>query len=83
MSEQSGIDHAIAEIARRQGGVISYKQLIALGCERWQIHHRVKCGRLHRLHRGVYAVGHRVVGVAGRRWAAVLAYLTFQGRRAY
>jgi predicted transcriptional regulator of viral defense system len=30
-------------------------------------------GRLRRLHRGVYAVGHRVLGREGRRLAAVLA----------
>ena len=34
----------------------------------------MQVGRLHRIHRGVYCVGHRVVGVPGRRWAAVLAY---------
>ena len=30
-------------------------------------------GRLHRIHRGVYAVGHPVLTVDGRRMAAVLA----------
>ncbi|MDP9401178.1 MAG: hypothetical protein M3P39_09615 [Actinomycetota bacterium] len=30
-------------------------------------------GRLHALHRGVYAVGHRRVALRGRWWAAVLA----------
>ena len=30
-------------------------------------------GRLHVVHRGVYAVGHTAVGPLGRRWAAVLA----------
>ena len=74
MSGKSGIDHAIAALAKRQGGVISYKQLIGLGCSRWEIEYRVKVGRLHRIHRGVYAVGHRVLGVVGRRWAAALAY---------
>ena len=33
----------------------------------------MRSGRLHRLHRGVYAVGHEAVGREGRRWAAVLA----------
>lgn len=31
-------------------------------------------GRLHAVHRGVFAVGHPRVTDAGRRWAAVLAY---------
>jgi very-short-patch-repair endonuclease len=34
---------------------------------------RLAAGRLHVVHRGVYAVGHAAVGVDGRRWAAVLA----------
>ena len=33
----------------------------------------MRVGRLHRIHRGVYAVGHVVLGIEGRRWAAVLA----------
>jgi len=33
----------------------------------------VRAGRLHRLHRGVYAVGHTAVGPRGRWLAAVLA----------
>lgn len=48
-------------------------QLGALGLARWQIDHRVATGRLHQLHRGVYSVGHRVVGREGRWLAAVLA----------
>ena len=34
---------------------------------------RVRAGRLHRLHRGVYAVGHSGIGREGRWMAAVLA----------
>jgi hypothetical protein len=66
-------DHAVAAIADRQGGVISRTQLVALGFSAAAIDRRVRAGRLHLLYRGVYSVGHRVVGVIGRLWAAVLA----------
>lgn len=36
------------------------------------IERRVSAGRLHRLHRGVFAVGHRAVGLHGRWMAATL-----------
>jgi Transcriptional regulator, AbiEi antitoxin/Protein of unknown function (DUF559) len=53
--------------------VISLEQLRAAGLGDGAIKRRVAAGRLHRVHRGVYAVGHaRVVG-RGRLWAAVLA----------
>ena len=74
MYGKGGIDQAIADLARRQGGAISRKQLMALGCDRAAIDYRVRIGRLHVIHRGVYAVGHVVLGIEGRRWAAVLAY---------
>ena len=74
MYGKGGIDEAIAALAARQGGAISRKQLMALGCDRWEIDYRVRIGRLHCVHRGVYAVGHVVLGIDGRRWAAVLAY---------
>jgi very-short-patch-repair endonuclease len=66
-------DRQIAAIAAHQGGVIAHQQLVECGLSTSGIHRRVRAGRLHRLHRGVFAVGHRVVGVTGRRWAAVLA----------
>src|SRR5918997_2948711 len=64
------------EIARRaaaQGGVISRDQLRGLGLSPAAIDRRAGAGALHRLHRGVYAVGHTALGPDGRRWAAVLA----------
>ena len=51
-------DAAIARIAARQHGVISVHQLYSLGVPSSAIGDRVTAGRLHRLHRGVYAVGH-------------------------
>ena len=73
MGGQVDPDRAIAEIAARQSGVVARRQLVAAGLSHRQIDRRVESGRLHVLFRGVYAVGHRVVGAAGRWWAAVLA----------
>jgi very-short-patch-repair endonuclease len=67
-------DHAIAAVAERQGGVVARDQLVDLGFNRSAIDRRLKAGRLHALHRGVFAVGHRALDANGRRWAAVLAY---------
>jgi hypothetical protein len=73
MRRQLGIDHEIAAVAERQGGTIARRQLVAVGLSPSAIDRRIRAGRLHPLHRGVYAVGHRVVGPLGRRWAAVLS----------
>jgi len=66
-------DRGVARLASRQGGVISHEQLVTLGLRADAIKHRVRAGRLIPLHRGVYAVGHGLLGGSGRRWAAVLA----------
>jgi hypothetical protein len=49
----------VARIAGRQLGVISLEQLFSVGLSRGQIERWVRDGHLHRLYRGVYAVGHR------------------------
>jgi very-short-patch-repair endonuclease len=66
-------ERQIAALAGRQHGVVAYRQLQALGFGRGAIGRRVSAGRLHRVHFGVYAVGHRVVSLHGRWMAAVLA----------
>jgi predicted transcriptional regulator of viral defense system len=66
-------DRTIARLATKQHGVVSRRQLEAIGLGRGAVAHRVSAGRLHRVHRGVYAVGHRVLTVDGKRMAAVLA----------
>ena len=73
MRPQSAPDHAIARLAARQAGVVSHQQLLSLGLPPGAIKRRLRFGRMHPLYRGVYAVGHRGLGVDGRRWAAVLA----------
>jgi very-short-patch-repair endonuclease len=66
-------DRLIARVAARQSGVVARRQLVALGLSRGSIEKRVTAGRLHRIHRGVYAVGHPAVSRTGRLMAAVLA----------
>jgi very-short-patch-repair endonuclease len=73
MRRELVLDQEIAGIAGRQGGVVARRQLTGLGLGASAIDRRVRAGRLHLLHRGVYAVGHRVLGTLGRRWAAVLS----------
>jgi hypothetical protein len=48
-------------------------QLIQLGLGAGAIEYRLRLGRLHRIQRGVYAVGHRAISREGRWMAAVLA----------
>jgi very-short-patch-repair endonuclease len=66
-------DELIAAIASKQHGVIDASQLRSAGLTRAAIAKRAGAGRLHRLHRGVYAVGHRNVSFEGRCMAVVLA----------
>jgi very-short-patch-repair endonuclease len=68
------IDGLIAALAERQHGVVAVWQLLELGLGRGAIQYRVSIGRLHRIHPGVYAVGHRKLTPQGHRMAAVLAY---------
>ena len=66
-------DGEIGALATRQHGVIATRQLRALGLSTQAISERAAAGRLHRVHHGVYAVGHRVLTGHGRWMAAVLA----------
>lgn len=75
MADQSAphTPEAITELAERQFGVLSAAQLYALGLTKDWVAGRVTAGWLHRVHRGVYAVGHRRLGMTGHCMAAVLA----------
>jgi hypothetical protein len=63
----------VARVAAERDGVLSIHQLRACGLDDHAIARRVRDGRLHRLYRGVYAVGHIGLTLRGRFRAAVLA----------
>ncbi|MGH2822904.1 MAG: type IV toxin-antitoxin system AbiEi family antitoxin domain-containing protein [Thermoleophilaceae bacterium] len=65
---------AIVALAERQHGVVSLPQLLSLGLGKAAVSKRAQSGRLHRIHRGVYAVGRPRLTEHGRWMAAVLAY---------
>jgi very-short-patch-repair endonuclease len=71
--DKSGRDAAIAQLAAKQHGVVTAAQLAAFGLSRGRISDRAAAGRLHPVHRGVYAVGHTRLSERGRWLAAVLA----------
>lgn len=62
---------AVAELAGRQWGVLTGDQLKQAGVSAPTTTRWVQDGRLHRLYRGVYAVGHRALRVEGRLAAAL------------
>jgi len=66
-------DLEVWALARRQHGVVTGAQLRAMGLTRSAISHRVRTGRLWRLHRDVFAVGRAELTREGRWLAAVLA----------
>src|SRR5215210_3037679 len=72
-SASPSVDGAIAALAAGQHGVVARWQLRDLGLDDNAIAYRLRTGRLHRLHQGVYAVGHTVLTALGRWMAAVLA----------
>src|SRR5215208_4212603 len=66
-------NEAAVAIATAQDGVISRQQLLDVGLTPAAIKWWVRGGRLHRIHRGVYALGHPVLSLRGRWIAALLA----------
>jgi very-short-patch-repair endonuclease len=63
----------IAKVAARQHGVVSSAQLRDAGVSKDAVLRWTRSGRLYRIYRGVYAVGHPGLGTEGRWMAAVLA----------
>lgn len=69
-----GRHSALAELAERQHGVVSIRQLTGpLGYSKAAVHRAVTAGRLHQLYRGVFAVGHVKLSLHAQCLAAVLA----------
>ena len=66
-------DRVIAAIAARQRGVVTWRQLLDAGIARSAIARRVRAGRLHRVFRGVYLVGHPVPAPLALELAALFA----------
>ena len=63
----------VARIAERQHGVVSIGQLRLCGVSDDAVTAKAALGQLHRVHRGVYALGHRALSPEGRWMATVLA----------
>jgi predicted transcriptional regulator of viral defense system len=66
-------DLDIASIANRQHGLVTLRQLEDLGMNRRTAAARVRAGRLHRVHDGVFLVGYPRLSPAAAFLAAVLS----------
>ncbi len=73
MRSQLHPQRRVVALAEVQHGTVGREQLVALGITPSSIDNRVADGRLHVRHRGVYAVGHRILTREGEFMAAVLA----------
>ena len=67
------IDRDVAELAGSQHGVVTAAQLVDLGLGERAVRARSEAGKLHRVRRGVYAVGHPLLTPKSRMMSAVLA----------
>jgi hypothetical protein len=73
--EQPGrtVDREVAQLARRQHGVVTRRHLLAAGVTPEEIRRRLQRGALIQEHRGVYRVGHQAPSVHAHYLAAVYA----------
>jgi len=62
---------SLAELAAAQHGIVSQRQLAELGYSEGAVARATRSGRLHRLYRGAYGVGHPAVSQHGRYLAAI------------
>ncbi len=60
-------------LVRAQHGVIARRQLLEAGMSARAVEHRIATGRLHPIHRGIYAAGRPEISQEGEWMAAVLA----------
>jgi hypothetical protein len=75
MSRPPVTDHqaVLAGLASRQHGLVTRQQLVGAGVTGSRISRWARRGQLHRIHRGVYALGHARLSQGGRWLAGVLA----------
>jgi len=73
MQRQSDNERAVAALATRQHGLVTRRQLVALGLSASAIDRRIRAGRLMILFPAVFAVGHAALSQRGRWLAATLA----------
>lgn len=66
-------DRGLAEITKHQHGIVARAQVEGAGLSSETIDRWIRKGRLHRIHPGVYALGHDAITVRGRWMAAVFA----------
>lgn len=70
--DPAGRWRAAAVLAARQYGVVSRRQLLALGIGSGAIEHWLRTGHLHPIRRGVYLLGHRAAPPQAHLKAALL-----------
>lgn len=73
MREEMRSHAGVARLAAQQHGLITHGQLLRLGFSSGKIGRSSRALRLHRVHRGVYAVGHAVLSDHARCLAAAMA----------
>ena len=73
VSSSRGLQHALAAFADGQHGVVARRQLLTVGFSEDQVDRLRAARRLHNVHLGVYAVGHRLMTARSWWMAGVLA----------